>query len=260
MNVRAQFTHPKCRIVLRAFGDSHADIVQIEALKNVPLKFMDNFKSFSYSAHGKLMYSIGRDGIELDGLLRNPKQVSIRPWTPFERRRVLFNLLIPGFVIGKRTNAPPITEKDVFYFVFGEIDARHKLADMMFREKRTNIFEEINNLVDKYMNAVKKAVSKYPIKTVLIGGLHPQSIETENTNGWSPITGSYERRSVHTLLINRKLKNISKKLGYHFIDFTEGYSLPDGSLNMTLSDGNHHLIIWPEDTKYELAELVIAHL
>ena len=50
------------------------------------------------------------------------------------------------------------------------------------------------------------------IDTVLIGGLHPQPKETENTNGWSPIIGSFERRWLHLLLINRKLKNIAKKM------------------------------------------------
>lgn len=248
-----------CQVVLRSFGDSHADLSQIEALKNVPPFQKMYFKAYSYSTHAKLMNSIGRDGLNIRFLLKFPKIVKIRPWGK-ERKKILFDLAIPGYCDCKTVwPSSPITDKDILYFVFGEIDTRTKLAEIMNRNKRTDLYREIDRLVDTYMTSIKKAISQVPAKTVWISGLHPQPKITENTKGYSPTTGSFEKRWLHTLLINRKLKLYCEQYGYYFIDLTEGYSTPDGDLDMTMTDGNHHLNFWTEKTRNEIAQQLITH-
>lgn len=260
-NDQSKTSNLDCQVVLRSFGDSHADIVQVEVLKNIPDEEKKFFKAYSYSNHGKLMNSIGRDGLNIFNLLSNPKTVTIRPWNQNERKKKLFDLIIPGVIWGVNENsiAPTVTDKDILYFVFGEIDARIALNDIMTRHRRTDLFNEINRLVDNYWNSIQRAVYQIPAKTVWIGGLHPQPKMVENTNNWSGISGTFEKRWLHTLLINRKLKMYCEKYGYFFIDFTDGYSMPDGDLDMKMTDGNHHLNFWTEKTKNEIAQQLIAH-
>ena len=47
--------------------------------------------------------------------------------------------------------------------------------------------------------------------------------------------------------------------GFVFMEFSEGYSNPNGDLNMRMTDGNHHLNLWTEKTKNEFAEKFVAH-
>ena len=204
------------------------------------------------------MNSIGRDGLNILHWLKYPKTSKIRPWGP-ERKNVFFNLVIPGVHSAQNEYSPPITDKDILHFVFGEVDARTKLAEIMKREGRSDIFREINRLVDTYWISILKAVDQVPAKTVWISGLHPQPKINENTNGASPITGEFEQRWLYVLLINRKLKMYCDQHNFFFIDFIDGYSLPDGDLDMTMTDGNHHLNFWTEKTKNEVAQQFILH-
>lgn len=122
-----------------------------------------------------------------------------------------------------------------------------------------NLEASINDLVDRYIARIKEAVQETPTKTVWISGLHAQPLVTENSNGWSPITGSWEQRQLCANLINQRLKMNCEKEGYLFMDFSEGYSNPAGDLDMTMTDGNHHLNLWTEKTKNEFAAKFVEH-
>lgn len=240
---------------MRCFGDSHARIVQIEALKNIPGELKHHFEAYSYSISAKLMYSVGRDGLNITELLKKPHRASIDPIS-YDRLKYKFNLTVPGYTSQFLTEAPEISEKDILYFVWGEIDVRHKIAEVMDKAGRTNLYEEINNVVDKYIYAIETAIEKIPAKTIWISGLHPQP-KISNTN---LITGTFERRWLHVLLVNRRLRKHCDQKGYTFIDFIDGYSLPDGDLDMSMSDGFHHLNFWTEETKNILKEKFLDHL
>lgn len=248
----------ECKIVFRSFGDSHADIGQIEVLKNIPDDQKRFFEAYSYSDHEKSMNSVGKDGLDIQNLLKYPKSIKIQPWGS-ERKNFYFNLKIPGVCSANYENSSPVTEKDILHFVFGELDARTKIAEMMINERRSDIFREINRLVDAYWASILKAIDQVPAKTVWISGLKPQPKRTENTNGVSLITGEFLTRWIYSLLINRKLKMYCEQYNYVFIDFIDGYSTPDGDLDMTMTDGNHNLNLWTENTKNEVAQKLIAH-
>ena len=111
-----------CDITFRSFGDSHADIATIEALKNIPDHLKRHFRTFSYAKHGRLMFSVARDGINMSEVLKGPRNVFLRPWPSQERRRILFNLTIPSVVSGHYAAPSATSQKDVLYFIFGEID------------------------------------------------------------------------------------------------------------------------------------------
>ena len=70
-----------------------------------------------------------------------------------------------------------------------------------------NLESSINDMVDRYIASIKGAIGQVPTKTVWIGGLHPQPVFTENINGWSPVTGSWEQRQLNSNLINKKAQN-----------------------------------------------------
>lgn len=251
----------ECKIVLRIFGDSHADNAQMEILKNLPADQKEYFSAYTYSQHGRLMYSVGRDGLRLRELFKVPRIARIHPWKKHERKNRLFNLTIDGVALPQHAQGvPEVNEKDIIYFIYGEIDARHKINEqMMGKHNRSNLFEEVNRIVDNYLRAVVRAIEEIPAKTVWIGGLHPQPKEVEGTNNWSLTTGSFERRWIITLLINRRLKKFCDENGYFFNDLTEGYATPEGDLDMTMTDGNHHVLIWTDETKNIIAKQLLAH-
>ena len=252
----------RCEVIFRSFGDSHADTPVLEGMKNIPAHLKHHFRAYSYAHYGKLMFSVARDGLNINAAMRYPKNVFIRPWGMHERRRILFNLKVPGVAASNNAySVPKVSEKDVLYFIFGEIDARHKLGEVTQRGLMPNdkLESTINDLVDRYMARIKIAVAQVPAETVWIGGMHPQPLITENTNGWSPITGSWEQRQLYAQLINKRLKMQCEKEGYVFMDFSEGYSNPGGDLDMTMTDGNHHLNLWTEKTKNEFAARFVEH-
>ena len=109
-----------CDITFRSIGDSHAEIAQVEELKNISVEYKQFFKAFSYSIHGRLMFSLGRDGLDFLSFHNSSNVISIKPWGP-ERKLELFNLTIDGYATGKKALSTPFNVKDVLYFVFGEI-------------------------------------------------------------------------------------------------------------------------------------------
>ena len=250
-----------CEITFRTFGDSHADIPTIEALKNIPDHLKHHFRTYSYSRHSRLMFSVARDGINMTELLKTPKSIFLRPWSPQERKIKLFNLTIPSVIAGHWAAPSAISQKDILYFVSGEIDARHKIGDVIKRGllRIENLESFINEMVDRYIARIKEAVEEVPTKTVWLSGLHAQPLVTENINGWSAITGSWEERQLNIKLINQRLKFHCEKEGFVFMDFSEGYSNPNGDLNMEMTDGIHHLNLWTEKTKNEFAAKFVEH-
>ena len=247
-----------CKITFRTFGDSHADIPTIEALKNIPDHLKHRFQTYSYSRPGRLMFTVARDGINITELLKTPRTRILRPWSPQERKIKLFNLTIPCVITTGHWVAPSaISEKDILYFIFGEIDARHKIGDVIKRGllRIENLESSINDMVDRYVAKIKIAVEQVPAKTVWIGGLFAQPLFAESTL----ITGSWEQRQLCVNLINQRLKMHCEKEGYLFMDFSEGYSNPGGDLDMTMTDGNHHLNLWTEKTKNEFAAKFVEH-
>ena len=247
-----------CEIIFRTFGDSHAHIPTIEALKNIPNHLKQYFRAYSYSTPAKLMFSIARDGINITELLRKPQKVILRPWRKDIREQIKFNLTIPSVIWPyPDLSAPNISEKDILYFIFGEIDARHKIGNVVQRGilPIENLESSINDMVDRYIVRIKNAVEQIPAKTVWIGGLFPQPLFNERTH----ITGSWEQRQLCANLINQRLKMNSLKEGYLFMDFSKGYSNSEGDLDMTMTDGLHHLNLWTEKTKDEFAAKFVEH-
>lgn len=256
IKIRLHVSASNCLITLRTFGDSHSETPLIEAFKNIPNHLKHHFKGFTYSGSGKLMFSMARDGINITELLKTPKMAYLRPWAPHERRYPKFNLKVPGVVLTREVgSAPAISERDILYFDVGEVDARQMLGLRIQKGllRIENVESEINGIVDRYVARIKSAVEEVPAKTVWIGGLFAQPLVNENIIGASPITGSWSQRQLHVELINKRLKMHSEKEGFVFMDFSEGYSNPGGDLNMTMSDGNHHLNVWTEKTKNEFA-------
>lgn len=260
--IRLYVSASNCLITLRTFGDSHSETPLIEAFKNIPNHLKHHFKGFTYSRSGKLMFSMARDGINITELLKTPKMAYLRPWEPHERRNIKFNLKIPGVVLTREVgSAPAISDRDILYFDVGEVDARHMLGLRIHKGllRIKNVESEINGIVDRYIVRIKSAVEEVPAKTVWIGGLFAQPLVNENIIGASPITGSWSQRQLHVELINKRLKMHCEKEGFVFMDFSEGYSNPGGDLNMTMSDGNHHLNFWTEKTKNEFAARFVEH-
>ena len=256
----------RCEVVFRAFGNSHADTPALEALKNIPVNLKQNFKAYSYAQYGKLMYSMARDGFNITELLKSPKSVHFDLWQRNDlaiiERRIKTKLIIPAVAYHRNAVSHPlITEKDVLYFVSGEIDARHKIGEIVEKGllKLEDVESSINDMVDRYIEKVKEAVEQVPAKTVWIGGLFPQPLISANNHWWSPTTGTWEQRQQRIDWINQRLKMHCEKEGYLFMDFSEGYTNPRGDLDMKMTDGNHHLLYWTEKTKNEYATRLVEH-
>jgi hypothetical protein len=135
-----------------------------------------------------------------------------------------------------------IKDGDTIVFCFGEIDCRchvHKhITD-------TCTFQDIiNNIVDKYFEAIKLNIytSEIKLKQVCVYNVVPP-IQKYNTleNPEYPYLGNDEQRKSYSLYFNKKLKEKCAENKYIFFDIYNNYIDENGFLKKCFSDDNVHI-------------------
>lgn len=149
-----------------------------------------------------------------------------------------------------------VQQNDYVVFVFGEIDVRWhigKQRDFKFR----SIDEILNTLVTKYIKTIKDYRIQYQNIHLIVYSIVPPT----NNYPHPQIYGTLEDRIEITQKLNAKLLEACKKENLRFLDVYNDYALPDGSLNLTLSDGTLHIgIPFNQALAYRLNQIIYQNL
>ena len=166
-----------------------------------------NIKDMHINMHHlgpKLCFSIGRDGINIDG----------------------FN----------------INDGDTVIFCLGEIDCRCHIHNHI--TDTITYQDIINNIIHNYLEAIEVNIFNLQIKlkNVCIYNVVPP-IQKHNTfeNPDYPYLGTDEDRKKYVLYFNEKLKDKCTEKDYIFFDIYDKYIDKNGFLRKDLSDGNVHI-------------------
>jgi hypothetical protein len=150
--------------------------------------------------------------------------------------------LMYRFAEDKKKIIKNINPDDIICFSFGEIDCRchiHKFEP--------DWVGTINSLVEGYFHTININVESHNPSLIYIYNIVPpierEKPENLRLKGKSalPALGTDEDRKKYTLYMNSKLKELSHKYGYIFLDVYNKYSDDNGFLLPTLSDNNCHI-------------------
>lgn len=142
-----------------------------------------------------------------------------------------------------------VDENDIVIFAFGEIDVRchiNRIADL--QEQPVGVI--INTLATEYVQTIVQNRSCYNNLICMIYSVTPPSDIAFNPQ--FPFYGSIATRVITSRSLNKRLSQLCSEFDLNFIDVYDKYSLPDGSLDPNLGDGNVHLnpiynkVIWEE--------------
>lgn len=122
-------------------------------------------------------------------------------------------------------------------FCFGEIDVRCHIYDQVHNEKR-DLEEVLDQLVKAYVGRVLAIKNDYLIHPIIFGITPP--VRNLTVDGY-PSVGPFKERVQYTKLLNLKLKERAAALNILYFDVCKEYSLEDGTLDMSLSDGLMHI-------------------
>jgi len=104
--------------------------------------------------------------------------------------------------------------------------------------------ETIDDLVDKYLIAIREETADRDLKNVwiynVVPPLRPDEIVAEAPN--YPLVGSGEERVQYVKYMNKKLSESE----FTFVDVYDKYSDENGFMKFKLSDGHHHI----QNSKY----------
>jgi hypothetical protein len=133
-----------------------------------------------------------------------------------------------------------VAENDTVIFCFGEIDCRCHVYKHITPEN--NYQKIIDNIVDKYFEAINENISQYKNLKVYVYNVVP-SVEKEQhiENIEYPFLGDNNERKEFTLYFNSKIKENCLKYNYNFFDIYDKYTNEKGFLNSELSDGSVHI-------------------
>ena len=135
-----------------------------------------------------------------------------------------------------------IKDGDTIIFCFGEIDCRCHIHKHI--TETTTYQDIINNVVDKYFEAIELNVSLSQIKfkNICVYNVVPP-IQKYNTseNPDFPFLGTDEERKQYVLYFNEKIKEKCIEKEYIFFDIYNNYIDENGYLRKDLSDGNVHI-------------------
>jgi hypothetical protein len=204
---------------IHTLGDSHASGGWVRV--NLP-----NWQVEFHNLGPKLMYSVGRDGLEILDITKPEYQIN---------------------------------DGDVCIFSFGEIDCRCHID----KYKEHGYQQVIDNIVDKYFQILELNRNRwqtiYPDKEVRLGVLSItpacRKDQRKYYNEQLPHLGTDEERNQYIQYMNKKLKEKSQEHKYIFVDVWKSYVDEEGFLIRELSDGDIHI----EDPKY-LEEFVRTNI
>lgn len=100
-------------------------------------------------------------------------------------------------------------------FVFGELDVRLQI-NKIAKEKNISVSKVIDSTVNSYINFLKLIKNKYPLINIYVLNVLPQGEEENIYN--VPHYASREARSSFVLEMNKKIKELTKKENFKFID------------------------------------------
>lgn len=168
-------------------------------------KDTEKYKFIDYWLGPKLMYSFGRDKLRL----LNIKNYSV-------------------------------VDGDIVCFSFGEIDCRCHVHKHITDTQPYQYI--IDTLVDQYMNAIKLNTKEYTNLTTLINMIPPPLKSPQKHCDEFPFLGTFEDRKLYVEYCNKKLKELSDKNGFIFIDIYDKYIDKEGALKVEYSDKICHII------------------
>lgn len=180
---------------IHTIGDSHA------------MYPWQNIKDIKMNVYiGKLCYSVGRDGLNIDKF--------------------------------------GIKDDDLIIFCFGEVDARWQIGNHVKDDDDYRIM--INDIVDKYFLAVKNATSKYKNLTICIYNVLPAVrkelyIHHPGYPTYGDCSRTDEERKSYALYFNEKFKEKCNEYNFIFFDIYHYLLDKDGLLNYEISDTAHHI-------------------
>ena len=136
-----------------------------------------------------------------------------------------------------------IQENDTVCLCLGEIDIRCHIFKIINKFKNSTYQEVIDNIIDKYILAIKENKKQYKnIKICIYNVVPPKFYEKGmRHNPEFPFLGSNKDRLNYTKYFNSKLKQECDNNDYTFIDIYEKYSDENGYLDITKSDSSVHI-------------------
>ncbi len=150
--------------------------------------------------------------------------------------------LMFSFSRDKNIVVKDVQKTDIICFCFGEIDCRCHINK--FEPKWE---ENIDKLVDSYLKTIKLNVLSHNPKLIYVYNVVPP-IEREASHNLRlkgksslPALGTDEERKMYTLYMNKKLKELTNKNGFIFLDVYDKYVDDNGFLIEELSDNNCHI-------------------
>jgi hypothetical protein len=131
-----------------------------------------------------------------------------------------------------------VLEGEVAVFSFGEIDARCHIGRQrdLFNRSQDEVIE---TLAYNYLYTLVLNRMLYRKLTLIVYSVTPPT--DCHYNPAYPFYGSVEDRVAITKQLNRRLKQLCRKVGIEFLDVYADYANPDGTLNLLFHDGTVHI-------------------
>lgn len=133
-----------------------------------------------------------------------------------------------------------VFDDQIAVFVFGEIDVRMHIGKQRDETKR-ELDEIIDILATNYINTILLNRSLYNNLLCIVYSVTPPTEFTIPNAKQSFFYGTLEDRVIITKKLNQKLSELCAKNDIPFLDVYEDYANPDGTLNVSLSDGSVHI-------------------
>jgi hypothetical protein len=133
--------------------------------------------------------------------------------------------------------APSSSPRDIFVFVFGEIDVRcHIWRIAALRATRVEFV--VSTLANQFLESVEVATKNRNGRVVICSVVPPSELSEDPDY---PTYGWIEDRVATTWQLNADLREGANRRGMIFLDFAETFADKRGRLRPTLSDGSVHI-------------------
>ena len=150
-----------------------------------------------------------------------------------------------------KTHQCKISPNDTVILIFGEIDVRCHVKKIAQRFGISPT-EVIDNLANRYFNAIDECFGKYNLKNMIICEIMPPSIhpklkyfdevpEGDVTKLGYPAIGTFDERLEYRRLLNTAMEARCAKRNYKFFKYDHLITNEKGALIPELSDANVHL-------------------
>lgn len=134
-----------------------------------------------------------------------------------------------------------VKDNDTVLFSFGEIDCRCHINRQVvkFRKDYKKVIDEI---IDNYIKVLNENVSFFnKLNVVLYNILPPADNTIISSARCYPFLGTNEERISYVKYFNEKLKDISDKNNFIYLDIYDCYANEKGLINKEYSDGHVHI-------------------